>query len=287
MTGAGGGALGAAVSVAAVLGPERAALLELLAGLTDEQWSLPTPCPAWSVHELAVHLLHDDLRRLSGDRDGHVGPWIDAADLDALVVALDRVNEHWVATMAPTLSPRLTRELLEWSSRPTEAHLLGSDPLAAGRSVAWAGPGAHPNWLDVAREYTERWVHQQQLRDAVGRPGLTDEAFAGPVVDTFARALPAALPPAHGPASAVTVTVTGSFVRTWTFVGDTVGWRFANTPVPADTHVAVPVEVFWRRAVRMLDRPTTERATCHAGDPVLVDAVLDVRAAIVGERPPR
>ena len=37
-------------------------------------------------------------------------------------------------------------------------------------AVNWAGPEPAPIWLDPAREYTERWVHQQHIRDAVRNP---------------------------------------------------------------------------------------------------------------------
>ena len=56
--------------------------------------------------------------------------------------------------------------------------------------MSWAGPGAAPVWLDLAREYSERWHHQQQIRDAASRPGLYDERLFAPVLDAFVRALP-------------------------------------------------------------------------------------------------
>lgn len=37
-------------------------------------------------------------------------------------------------------------------------------------------------WLDAAREYTEFWVHQQQIRDATGRPGADGAAAPGTAV---------------------------------------------------------------------------------------------------------
>lgn len=55
-----------------------------------------------------------------------------------------------------------------------------------------SGPAASV-WLDAAREYTEFWVHQQQVRDAVGRPGANSGRLTWPVVDTFLRAVPHAL----------------------------------------------------------------------------------------------
>jgi hypothetical protein len=39
-------------------------------------------------------------------------------------------------------------------------------------------------WLDIARDYTERWVHDQQIRDAVGRARLKDRR-KGPAVCGF------------------------------------------------------------------------------------------------------
>ena len=283
---AGGDLFGPPVDVAPVLSEEREALVRLLAELDDEQWRAPTPCPAWSVHQLAIHIVHDDLRRLSADRDGHAGAWIDASTLDELVVGLDRLNERWVETMAPTLSPRLTYELLQWLASPTEEHLLGLDPEALENSVMWAGPGSHPNWLDVAREYTERWVHQQQLRDAVGRSGLTEEVFAGPVVETFARGLPAALPRPGVSKQIVVVRVTGPFERSWTLESGSSGWTFTSTTTDsASAVVELPVDAFWRRAVRMIDHDEVRQAARAQGDGTLVDAVLNLRAAIVEDQP--
>jgi hypothetical protein len=40
-------------------------------------------------------------------------------------------------------------------------------------SVARAGEEASLNWFNIAREYSERSLHQQQIREAVGAPGLT------------------------------------------------------------------------------------------------------------------
>jgi uncharacterized protein (TIGR03083 family) len=280
-----GNSLGPPVDVAPVLRDERAALVSLLADLEDEQWRAPTPCPAWSVHQLTVHLVHDDLRRLSGDRDGHAGAWVDASSLDELVIALNRRNEQWVDTMVPTLSPRLTRELLQWLADPTQEHLLGLDPEAVESSVAWAGAGPHPNWLDVAREYTERWVHQQQLREAVNRPGLVDERFAAPVVETFARGLPAALAPPRASEHVVAVRVTGPFERSWTLASGPSGWRLVDSTGTASTVVELPVEVFWRRAVPMLGHDDVEQAASSHGDGELVNAVLDLRAAVVQDLP--
>ena len=274
--------LGPMIDVRALLGPERSALVDLLVSLSPDQWAAPTACPAWSVHEVAVHLVHDDLRRLSAQRDGHPGPRIQASDLDGLVAGLDDINARWVGQVAPSVSPRLVLELLRWLAAPTEAYLAGLTPEATGDRVAWAGPGPHPNWLDVAREFTERWVHQQQIRAAVGCPGLTAARFLEPVVDTFVRALPAALP-ARPEGTEVELRVTGEVRRTWS-LRSTGGspWHLVATGgrEPAAV-VELPADVVWRRAVRMVDHDEVRLDAEVEGDPDLAAAILDLRGAIV------
>lgn len=53
----------------------------------------------------------------------------------------------------------------------------------------WAGPDPVPLWFDLARDFTEWWVHQQQVRDAVHVPGNHDR-FLPVVLQTFVRAFP-------------------------------------------------------------------------------------------------
>jgi uncharacterized protein (TIGR03083 family) len=277
--------LGPPIDVRRLFGPERDSLLALLASLDADAWAAPTPCPAWSVHELAVHLIHDDVRRLSADRDGHAGVWLSTSSLDELARALDDANEQWVTAVSPMLSPRLTRELLGWLAEPSEAHLTGLNPDERGGTVTWAGHGPHPNWLDVAREFTERWIHQQQIRQAVGRPGLIERAYLEPVVDTFARALPASLPERPS-GTEVQVRVSAPFQRSWTVHATPSGWGFADPTVQPAAVVELPAEILWRRAVRMLDHEHARRAATVDGDPELITAALDLRGAIVRDVDP-
>ena len=181
---------------------ERSALLSLLGDLSAADWEAPTVCPGWSVKDVAAHLLGDDIGRLSWGRDGYVNPafaaGLDIATLPGLVAAIDRQNAVWVAG-ARRISPRLLIELLEMTGELTEAYFASLDMTALGMPVDWAGPEPAPVWLDVAREYTERWVHQQHIRDAVGKPGLKERRWFAPVLDAFVRGLPRALRDAPAP----------------------------------------------------------------------------------------
>ena len=58
---------------------------------------------------------------------------------------------------------------------PSVARPHATDPV-----VIWAGSDPAPMWLRVAREYTERWHHQQQIREALGRAFLTEPQWFAP-----------------------------------------------------------------------------------------------------------
>ena len=45
-------------------------------------------------------------------------------------------------------------------------------------------------WFDIAQDLTERWVHQMQMREAVGRVEDYRDAFLPMVLRTFVWALP-------------------------------------------------------------------------------------------------
>ena len=92
---------------------ERAALIDLLAALTDDEWARPTSCAGWSVKDIALHILGGDLGNLSRRRDRFRGPVPDAATArgEAVPVFINRLNDEW-AGAARRLSPQVLRDLL-------------------------------------------------------------------------------------------------------------------------------------------------------------------------------
>ena len=148
---------------------ERAEFTALLWNLDPDGWLRPTVCPGWQVHDVVAHVVHDYLRKLSRTRDRHAGP--DPLPGESLPQFLARMNQEFV-TAAQFVSPRALVDLLDHLGPQLDRLWQSLDLGATGQAVSWAAPGQPaPVWLDVAREYTEFWVHQQQVRDAVGRPG--------------------------------------------------------------------------------------------------------------------
>jgi uncharacterized protein (TIGR03083 family) len=164
-------------------------LIGLLSGLTAEEWERPTVCAGWSVKDVALHLLGVEVGILSRKRDGFSNPSPAVSNSDDLVDLVNNLNAMWVQATR-RISPRLLCDLLEHTGQQVCRYWGSLDPYALGGPVSWAGPGPAPVWLDLAREYTERWHHQQHIRDAVGKPGFKEPKFLAPVLDAFVRALP-------------------------------------------------------------------------------------------------
>ncbi|WP_344648888.1 maleylpyruvate isomerase family mycothiol-dependent enzyme [Cryptosporangium japonicum] len=251
---------------------ERAELLALLGTLDEDAWHAPTPCPGWSVHDLVAHVVHDYLRRLSGGRDGWTGGWIPVPDAE-LGPVLNRANDEFVAA-ARGLSPRVLIGLLAGFGPQLDQYWASCDLEAPGLTVSWAVPDVPaPTWLDIAREYTEFWVHQQQIRAAVGRPGADSRRLMHPVVDAFLRALPRALDGAAG--SSVTVFVTAPIDEAWTARRNSEGWSVRPGPdASPDVRLELAPDTLWQVATRGIEPADARERTKVDGEESLAAAAL-------------
>lgn len=248
-------------------------LIELLAGLDSSQWDSPTVCAGWSVLDIARHLLADDLGRLSRSRDAYLVPQPHSDE--PVVDLVNRINAEWI-TAARRLSPRVVIELLEVSGPWVHAYFASLDQEAIGSPVSWAGPEPAPVWLDVAREYTERWHHQQQIRDAVGAASLeTPELFA-PVLATFVFALPHTFRDLAAPTGTrVQVQITGPAGGDWTIECGETHWELKRgLAEPVAARVSIDQTTAWRLFTRGLSAQQAEAVATLTGDPHLSRQVL-------------
>jgi uncharacterized protein (TIGR03083 family) len=271
----------------ALLRAERAALLDLLATLRPSDWDRPTACPGWSVLDLCGHLLGDDLSGIARHRDGHFGtPPPAGVDDGGFADWLDGLNDEWVAAMR-RLSPRLVCELLADTGRQLADAFADQDPSARTAHVSWASDEPVPLWLDHARELTERWVHQQQVRQAVNRPTWLEAGVTSVVLDCLRWAYPKGLRHCRRPAgTAVAIHVVDLDGTDWRLVshgGPDVGdWRYElpgpKSPAPA-AEANLTVDQAWRSLTNNLT--AAERAALPlSGDTELVAALAATRAII-------
>lgn len=264
------------------------ALIDLLRRLEPEDWTRRAAGRHWTVQDVAAHLLDTGLRRLSSQRDGHALPPPAQAisGWEELIAYVNRLNADWVAA-AKRLSPRVLIDLLAVSGPPLCELFAALDPFApAPVPVSWAGDEASPNWFDVAREYTERWHHQQQIRDAAGRPGLTGRRYLYPVLDAFLRALPhryREVAAAEG--ARLEIEITGVAGGVWTLRREEGVWQLylgaaEATAGPPAARARLDADAAWRLFTRGLDRATAESRLEIAGDRRLAEPLFDTVAVI-------
>ena len=259
------------------------ALAGLLQTLERDEWDAQTVAPAWKVRDVAAHLLDTALRKLSSVRDAWLVESPDINTPDDVITLVDRLNKEGV-TVYRRLSPTLLIELMKIACEQSAAFHEALDPFApAAFAVSWAGEQASANWFDTAREVTERWHHQQQIRLATNRPGIMVPELYHPVLDCFLRGLPHLYRNIEAPdGSAVSVTISGDCGGTWVLQRNGGRWSFTDAiPSRATSQVIIPQEVAWRIFTKGIDGRSARAAVAVTGVIELGERVLRL-TSIVG-----
>jgi uncharacterized protein (TIGR03083 family) len=259
------------------------ALIDLLRSLTPEEWDLQTVAPAWKVRDVAAHLLDTALRKLSMVRDGNFVEAVEIHSPADLVALVNRLNREGV-TVYRRLSPSILIELMSAACNQSADFHESLDPFAqAAFNVSWAGEDRSLNWFDTARELTERWHHQQQIRLATNRPGLMTPELYHPVLDCFLRGLPHAFRDVAAPTgTAVLVEISGECGGRWTLVKGPLAWTFVrNSEAEYKSRVTIPQALAWRLFTKGIDPVFIQPQISFEGDPILGEKVLHL-TAIVG-----
>lgn len=260
------------ITVVHLFPPVLKALVDLMEQLSPEQWQTRPAGGEWTVKDTAAHLLGGEVGILSRQRDGYRVSHGTMTEWDELVAFINDINGVWVQA-AHRLSPRLLCDLMRLTGEQVCAYFATLDPMAIGGAVNWAGPEPAPLWFDLAREYTERWHHQQQIRDAIGRPGLTEPAYFAPVLDAFVRAMPhtyRAIEAAEG--ATVALTIEGAAGGRWRLVRQQGGWRLyvdRGSSEPTTAEVTIDEDTAWRLFTKGVDADQAARSVRITGDTTL------------------
>jgi uncharacterized protein (TIGR03083 family) len=243
-------------------------LIELLRSLAPSDWEKTTVSPKWNIKDVAAHLLDTALRGVSIGRDRYVpeSPAIhSAADLAAFI---NRLNSEGVIVYR-RLSPVVLIGLVEAATKSLAEYHASRDPYAlAPYGVSWAGEEKSPNWFDTAREFTERWHHQQQIRLAVNRPGIMTRELYHPVLDCFLRALPFTYRNVAAKNGALLqFTVSGECGGNWYLYRAAEIWQLVEAPLgEAASETTIPQEIAWRIFTKGIDRDSALAQMKVSGD---------------------
>jgi len=255
-------------------------LIEVLGSLSDKEWNYPTVAKQWTVKDVAAHLLDGQIRVAAQARN-YFGDPPDAINSYADIVSyLNRLNHDWVKAMK-RVSPHTIIDLLQSTQKEFIGHYHSLDLMKPAMfSVAWAGDEVSPNWFHVAREYTERWHHQQQIRDAVKKQGIMRHEFFYPMIQTFMMALPHTYRNTKATEDVcLAITITGEAGGEWKIQHTKEGWKFSTEGKP-ETTIEMDADTSWKLFTKALAPADAAARVKITGNPELGTPVLSMVAVM-------
>jgi uncharacterized protein (TIGR03083 family) len=201
-------------------------------GFDDEDWDRRTDCPGWSVRDQVSHLIGTESTRLgrpAPDPVERAGPHVRNP--------MGEYNETWVAARRDLPGRSVLAEFEEVTAlRLAALRAMTPEELSApGPSPIGTVPYA--TFMDV--RVMDSWVHEQDIRRAVGLPWRIDGPAAASALEriaaTFGYAVGKRVAPPDG--TVVTLDVTGDLARTLAVVVR------AGRAVPADPGAEPTVRV--------------------------------------------
>lgn len=261
------------ILVADLFAPLNEELVKVLRTLTPEEWNVRA-VGTWTVKDVAAHLLDTTLKRLSAHRDRYSPP---LSMTHGLATIINEMNAQWVSA-ARRMSPQILIDMLEQYGSEMAEYMTTLDPYAQAEwSVSWAGEESSQNWFDTARELTEKWHHQQQIRDAAGRPPLYDLRYFKPVIDTFMRGIPYAYRNA-GAADGTTIELKVRGVSECLIERESGSWKLETPDGQATTTVRMSGDTAWRLFTKGLARDEARKLSEVSGDATLAEPLFSMVA---------
>ena len=263
--------------------PLGSALVELLRSLPKESWDRPTVAGSWLVRDVVAHLSDTAMRRLSLHRDRSGPDPAAAPPTEAEISTLvNELNASFVS-VARRFSPRVLTDLYRTGSEAL-ADFFEAIPFDAPAlfAVSWAGESESAGWFDVAREFTEQWHHQAQIREAVAAPPPSDPAWLRAVLETAVRGLPHAYRDTAAPeGTEVRLDVAGVSGGTWTLRRDPDRWSIWEGGDSAAATVSLSDQDAWRLLFNALSSQEASRAVRIRGESGLAAPLLRARSVIL------
>ncbi|MEU5341997.1 MULTISPECIES: maleylpyruvate isomerase family mycothiol-dependent enzyme [unclassified Streptomyces] len=248
------------------------AISELVSPLVEGEWNRRTPCPGWSVRDLVSHVIGLDCEMLGDPRPIHTLP----RDLYHVTNEHQRYMEMQVDVRRHHTAPEMTSELeytiirrnrqLRNESRQPDA--LVRAPLSTEVTLEEA----------MRNRSFDLWVHEQDLRTALGRPGNLDSPGAYVARDVLLSRLPKVVAKDAGapPNSAVVFDVHGplEFLRTVRVDAEGNGSIDGAPSLGPAATLTLDWETYFRLACgRVTPEAVADRLKTE-GDPELTAAIL-------------
>ena len=166
------------------LGSQRERTMELLRGASEAEWEQEI-VPRWRLREVAAHLVTTD----EGTLTGRVFSAGLTSKGDAQMISkIEAWNDRHVGRWADRPVPEILAGLEKWSKRLER--FARAFPSFLGRPAIITPFGkVSLLWLTSLRVYDE-WVHDEDIRRALGRPSDDAPSSIAPVAKMVAAGIP-------------------------------------------------------------------------------------------------
>ncbi|GAA2133561.1 maleylpyruvate isomerase family mycothiol-dependent enzyme [Nocardioides bigeumensis] len=159
-------------------------LTTLLEELTADDWAAPTDLPGWDVHAVAAHTAH-----LEGVLAGQPEETVDVGEPEHVRGVMGLYTEQGVVARRDRTPDELINEIREAATSRHTA-LLADPPTDGAAKPDRIFGGIGWDWQTLLRNRPlDVWMHEQDVRRAVGRPGGLDSPAAGHTVDYLSESL--------------------------------------------------------------------------------------------------
>jgi uncharacterized protein (TIGR03083 family) len=212
----------------------------LCRGLTSAEWLTPTACPGWTVADQVAHIVGTE-SILAGESM----PPQDEVEVPAHVRNdIGRANEQWVNTLRHSDQIELMDRFRKITGRRLEA--LRARPEAQWDEPSWTPVGKSTYRRFMQIRVFDSWVHEQDIRTAVGRPGHGDGPAVEQAIDEIERGLGYVIGKRAGApdGSSVTIDLTGPVIRIIHVKVDGRASVVASLPTTADVTLRVGSGIF-------------------------------------------
>jgi hypothetical protein len=203
-------------------------LYEIMKNIKIEDWNRSTIYPNWKIKDIFSHIIDTSIRRLSNGRDGfnREDRKIKIDTYKDLVLFIEKFADEWVEA-TKRISPQVLLSIFLIVKDELYEYIKKQNHFDEARaSVLWAGEIKSKIWFDYGREYTEHWIHQQQIRDALNIHPLDGKIYLEAVLEILIRCLPVTYSNINRPAGTrLKIETIGAFSKEYYLINDDGKWN--------------------------------------------------------------
>jgi len=193
----------------AILDEQFDAVVAVAEGLGPAEWGLPTACPGWSVKDNVSHVIGVEAMLLGRPTPDVALP----AELPHVRNDFGRVNEQWIESYRGRTTADVLAGLRGVIAERRAAVSRMDQVAFDAESVTPAGPDSYGRFMRIRA--MDMWMHEQDVREAVGRPGHEDGLAPQATLDELTTAVGYVVGKRVGapPGSSVRFELTGPLAR--------------------------------------------------------------------------